>query len=263
MDKKKLIEEGILTQYILGELDMETSQAVEQLLQSDSELKEKALELEDQFEQIGFENAIAPPAEVKKKLMDEVEAEGVTTGFQSNEMVGSAPFWKSAAWRMAAGIALLFGLSSIWLFMQWQNTRTDLETLQSQSQMVTDRLNKLEQDIGLVNTKYAQINHPDVVPFVLTGNNKLPDAKVVAYMNHKAQSVVVNTVSLPDLRNTQSYQLWADVDGEMIDMGVLETGQELIPVRYIERAESLNITIEPFGGSEHPTVSNLISYVTL
>ena len=263
MDRKKLIEEGILTQYILGELDMDTSQAVEKLLQSDSELQTMAKELEDQFEQIGFENAIAPPADVKENLIEQVESESTTAGSPSNELSGSIPFWKSAAWRMAAGIALLFGLASLWLFMQWQNTQSDLETLQNQSQIVTERLNKLEQDIDLVNTKYIQINHPDVIPFVLTGNNRLPEAKVVAYMNHKARSVVVNTVSLPNLRDTQSYQLWADVDGEMIDMGVLETGQELIPVRYIEKAESLNITIEPFGGSEHPTVANLISYVTL
>ncbi len=263
MDKKKLIEEGILTQYILGELDMETSQAVEQLLKADSDLQKQALELEDQFEQISFENAIAPPADSKKMLIDAVEAETTATDSLSTDLSGTTPFWKSTAWRMAASIAVILGLTSVWLFMQWQNTQTDLESLQSQSQIVTDRLNKLEQDIGLVNTKYAQINHPDVIPFVLTGNNQLPEAKVVAYMNHNARSVVVNTVSLPDLRNTQSYQLWADVDGEMIDMGVLETGQELIPVRYIDKAESLNITIEPFGGSEHPTVSNLISYVTL
>lgn len=263
MDRKKLIEEGMLTQYILGELDMETSQAVEELLKSDSELRIKALELEDQFEKMGFENAISPPADSKKKLIDALEAEATTTGSQSTDLTNTTPFWKSAAWRMAAGIALLFGLASLWLFMQWQNTQTNLKTLQNQSQMVTDRLNKLEQDIGVVNTKYAQINHPDVIPFVLVGNDKLPEAKVVAYMNHKARAVMVNTAALPALQRTQSYQMWADVDGEMINMGLLESGNDLVALEYIEDAESLNITIEPFGGSEHPTVSNLVSYVKI
>ena len=49
----------------------------------------------------------------------------------------------------------------------------------------------------------------------------------------------------------------------MINMGILEADQEYIPVRYIDKAESLNITIEPAGGSEHPTVEQLISNIYL
>ncbi|NND14783.1 MAG: anti-sigma factor [Eudoraea sp.] len=263
MDKKQIIEEGILTQYILGELDMETAQIVEELLQSDAELKRMALEIEDQFEQMGLENAIEPPETVKKGLIDKLESDSISGEQEASISSSGIPFWKSGSWRIAAGMAILFGLSSLWLYMQWQNTRSDLEGLQNQSEQLTTRLNTLEQEINTVNTKYGQVNHPDVVPLVLVGNDQLPGSKVVAYMNHNGRSVVVNTSSLPDLKNTQSYQLWADVDGEMIDMGLLESGQDLIPVRYIDRTESLNITIEPYGGSEHPTVSNLISYVKL
>ena len=258
-----LTEEGTLTQYILGELDGETTQALEELLQSDPKLKGKVLELEDQFEQLGLENAITPPASVKEKLIEVVESgssrEHPSIAAQSKKV----SVWSSGSWRIAAGIALLFGLASLWLFTQWQNTRSDLEALQNESRQLSDRLNALEQEIAVVNTKYTQVNHPDVVPLVLVGNDQLPGSKVVAYMNHTSRSVVVNTAALPDLKNTQSYQMWADVDGVMIDMGLLDSGEDLIPLKYIDRAESLNITVEPYGGSEHPTVSNLISYVKL
>jgi hypothetical protein len=59
------------------------------------------------------------------------------------------------------------------------------------------------------------------------------------------------------------YQMWADVDGVMINMGLLPADADLIPVKYIDRAESFNITIEPAGGNDHPTVENLISNVLL
>jgi anti-sigma-K factor RskA len=49
----------------------------------------------------------------------------------------------------------------------------------------------------------------------------------------------------------------------MINMGTLNTDNELVPLKYIENAESLNITIEPAGGSDHPTVEELVSYVIL
>lgn len=263
MDRKKLEKEGILTQYILGELDRATTQEVEQLLMSDKELFERLLQLEDDFEHMGRENALQPPAHVKIALAEALDS-GTSRPADSNPSHKALlPFWKSASWRIAATVALVFGLSALWLFQQWQSTQSDLEGLRSESQQLTNRLDALEQEINTVNAKYGQVNHPDVIPLVLVGNEQLPNAKVVAYVNHKSQSVVVNTVALPDLKNTQSYQLWADVDGEMIDMGLLDTGEDLIPVTYIDRAESLNITVEPFGGSEHPTVSNLVSYVKL
>jgi anti-sigma-K factor RskA len=57
--------------------------------------------------------------------------------------------------------------------------------------------------------------------------------------------------------------MWADVEGEMINMGVINNTENLLAMTYIEDAESLNITIEPAGGSDHPTVSRLISNVYL
>lgn len=263
MDRNKLAEEGTLTQYILGELDMETTLALEELLASDPKLKQKVLDLEDQFEQIGLDNAIAPPASVREKLVRAMESQGAAVKSSRMDQPESKPFWRDSSWRIAAGIAILFGLTSLWFFTEWRNTRSDLEVLQNESRQLSDRLNALEQEISLVNTKYTQVNHPDVIPLVLVGNEQLPGSKVVAYMNHKSRSVVVNTAALPDLKNTQSYQMWADVDGVMIDMGLLDSGEDLISLRYIERAESLNITVEPYGGSEHPTVSNLISYVKI
>ena len=74
---------------------------------------------------------------------------------------------------------------------------------------------------------------------------------------------MVSPQGLPNLPDNQTYQMWSDVDGEMIDMGLLPNDKELVTLKYIDRAESLNITIEPAGGNDHPTVERLISYVTL
>ena len=82
-------------------------------------------------------------------------------------------------------------------------------------------------------------------------------------MNHNDKSVFINTKQLPEIDKDHDYQMWADVDGEMIDMGVITKGQSLMAMNYIENAESLNITIEPAGGNDHPTVERLISNVYL
>ena len=102
-----------------------------------------------------------------------------------------------------------------------------------------------------------------LIPLLLKGNQTLPESRAVAYINHETKSILVNSQGLPPLEEDKTYQMWADVDGVMVNMGLLPADTELIPLKYIDRAESLNITIEPAGGNDHPTVENLISNVLL
>ncbi len=44
----------------------------------------------------------------------------------------------------------------------------------------------------------------------------------------------------------------------MINIGLLQhPGDDMQALQFIDNAESLNITLEPAGGSEHPTVELL------
>ena len=97
----------------------------------------------------------------------------------------------------------------------------------------------------------------------MTGNTLSPDLKLVSFVNDKDKSVVITTSNLPELDDAHDYQMWADVEGEMINMGVIDTSKELTAMTYIDHAETLNITIEPLGGNDHPTVSNLVTSVSL
>jgi hypothetical protein len=49
----------------------------------------------------------------------------------------------------------------------------------------------------------------------------------------------------------------------MIDMGVILKNEPMLAMKYIPNATSLNITIEPLGGNDHPTVERLVSNVYL
>ena len=149
------------------------------------------------------------------------------------------------------------------MYNQWQNAEQNIELLQQQTSGLQERLIDLEKNYEIANENFRSINNPDVIPFVLLGNQIAPDAKAVAYVNHATKKVVVKPQGLPDLSTDKTYQMWADVDGEMIDMGVIPTDTDLVAMKYIDEAESLNITIEPAGGNDQPTVENLISNVLL
>lgn len=250
MDRKKILEEGLLEKYLLDELNTSDRNSIEHALKNDSDLQKELYELEEGFEKIAFENAIPPPEAVKNNLKKVIETSSVKPLFNKPLLA-------------AACVGLFFLLSSIWMYSKWQNSRTEFESLQNQTTVLQERLNALEENYILTNTRLKTINGPQTIPLILHGNELVPNSRAVAYVNHENRMVVVNAQGLPKLPEDKTYQMWSDVDGEMIDMGLLQTNEELITLKYIDKAESLNITIEPAGGNDHPTVEKLIAYVTL
>ena len=47
----------------------------------------------------------------------------------------------------------------------------------------------------------------------------------------------------------------------MINVGILDANQMYTGIKFIDNATSLYVTIEPIGGSDHPTVSDLVANV--
>lgn len=91
----------------------------------------------------------------------------------------------------------------------------------------------------------------------------LPEARVVGYVNNVKKSVVINTKDLPELDDEHDYQMWADVEGVMIKIGIIHKSRDMLAMTYIDNAESLNITIEEKGKSDHPNDSQLVSNIYL
>lgn len=250
MDKKQILEEGLLEKYLLDELEPKVALLVEQAISEDEELKSHYQLLEADFEKMAFENAITPPEQVIVKLKASLED-------ASSQVLSKNWLW------VAAGLALLFASTTFWMYSKWQSAQNTLNSLQNQTVVMQERLDLLEENYELTNNRLQIINSPNTIPFVLAGNEKVGNSRAVAFVNHDNKLVVVNPRGLPSLPNDQTYQMWSDVDGEMINMGLLPTDKDLVTLKYIDHAESLNITIEPAGGNDHPTVEQLISYVTL
>ncbi|NAS11888.1 anti-sigma factor [Poritiphilus flavus] len=263
MDKKKIIDEGLLELYLLGELGDKEVVAVEKALNEDMELREQYRIMEEDFERMAFENAVDPPEKVKQSLKSSLESENKEVGVRQLNSASESPTFQRSRLLVAASLAALFALGSFWLYLRWQTAEENLQLLQQQTAEMQSRINDLEQNYQETNMRYQQINNPNVVPLVLVGNQLLPESKVIAYLNHATKEVVVNSQGLPTLDAEKVYQMWADVEGEMINMGLVPTNQQWISLKYIDHAESLNITIEPPGGNDHPTVENLISNVIL
>jgi anti-sigma-K factor RskA len=254
MDKEKILKEGLLELYFLDELDHSTRSEVEQAIASDDDLKNIAQELELNLEQLGLDNAISPPAAIKANLLKSISKTQKATGVKplsSNKY----RIWFSLA---AAASVVLF-LNTIFLMVQNGDIKQQLATLETEWEQLKKDQESLRTTYNAQGEMLAFLSHPETEQYLMYGNEQQPDARLVSYVNHKNKRVMVNTTQLNTLDSEHDYQMWADVEGEMINMGVIDLKEPMIAMNYIDKAESFNITIEPKGGSEHPTVSNLIS----
>lgn len=251
MTREYIEKEGILEAYFLGELSASQEQEVDQLLQSDAELMQQFRDLEQSMEKLAFENAMTPPNKIKAELLDKIS---------SSKVISIAPYKRYFA--VAASIAVIFMTTSLVLMFQLDEAKTQIESNLSKQESLIDSLNTLAQNSLQKDDWIAYVNDPRTERHLLIGNKLAPDAAVLSYVNHEQQSVLINVHNLPELKD-KDYQMWADVDGEMIDMGVINSSQQTLAMNYIKDAESINITIEEKGGSDHPDVSQLIGSVSL
>jgi anti-sigma-K factor RskA len=259
MNKKLLLEEGYLEQYLLGELNEKECYEVEQLLASNADLKAHFDKLEEDFELLGLENAINPPAIVKTQLLEKISVSKVKTKVVNLDKRNNSRFYLG----IAASVAALLMVGSIWMFNQLNDVKQQLQTVENNNSELNSTIETLNQELSTKKELYAAITDPDTEQYILKGNSLLPNGKVISYVNHKTKSVVINTERLPELDKAHDYQMWADVEGEMINMGVISKNKNLMAMNYIDHAESLNITIESAGGNDHPTVAQLVTNIYL
>lgn len=250
MDKAYILNNGILEEYLLGELALADQLLVESILESDIELRAQFETLEASFKALAFENAIKPPKEVKEKLMLSLN----TSHPKVLHLQKPNPFKNYLG--IAASIAVILLGATAYLY-------SELNSVKSQLELANQDNSRLNGDLVETNRWYTAINDPDVQKYVMQGNSLSPNARVISYVNHTIKSVFVNTENLPSLDDEHDYQMWADVRGKMINMGVIKKENKMLAMNYIDDSESLNITIEPLGGSDHPNVAQLVTNVYL
>jgi anti-sigma-K factor RskA len=254
MDKDKFLQTGLLEQYILGLTDEQESETVEQYAEAYPEIQKEINSMRSALDQYAQQYAVMPPEELKSRVMKSIEGEARQ---DRQPQAGES----SSLTRISSGLAiLLFGVLGVLAayFYQGRNkAQAAYQNLNAEFELFKQDCANEKARLGETQKVYAFINDPNTTTVTMKGVGATPDAQTVAYYNAATQKAYVNTAKLPAPPAGKTYQIWADVEGEMINMGVLKQESHLQAIRFVDHAESLNITIEPAGGSEEPTVANL------
>ncbi len=249
-EHKHILESGLLEEYIAGLLAPAQKAEVEQAINDSPDLQAEYTRMQLAIEAFAESLAVRPPSGMKRRIF-----KGLIGG--TKPVKSLLPNWVA----VAASILAVAFLGTSFLFLNRNNRLQNENGLLELSfaQLSSDYDQQLGQ-ITAIASSLGFLKDPNTGKFVLTGNQLAPDLQTVAYWNPVREQSFLDILNLPDLPEDQCFQLWADVEGEMVSLGVIEdSADDLILLPFKISATSLNITIEPAGGSAHPHVEQLVA----
>lgn len=249
---KKFLDSGLLEEYLLGLADEDKIPTIERYIRQYPEVKAEYEAMRVAMEQLALKHGIPPPKGLKNTILVEMK--------KAHRAVNQP---KRNTLALAAGVAAMVLALAVLLSRNYQlsqeNKRlaADLEKLSLSTKQQAEQCRKIENQLLL-------LSDPHTGKFLLKGNQKAPDFQVVAYWNEPMQQSFLHLTALPELSGKRCFQLWADVNGEMVSLGVLPHQTDpVVAIPFKLNATSLNVTIEPEGGSDHPTVADLVASVSI
>ena len=196
--------------------------------------------------------ATPPPTGMKEHILQAIDA----PTSPAKSLPKTKPFFSIGALL----VACFLGILSVFFFNQKQQLQQQLTQLETAYTTLEKDCQTKEEVYAAQVQQWNIISDANTQQLFLNGNTKAPTLEVIAYWNESQQQAYLNILQLPPPPTGKCYQLWADVDQEMVSISILpaEAGQ-LVAIPFKAEAASLNITIEPAGGSTHATVANLVA----
>ncbi|MCR9152582.1 MAG: anti-sigma factor [Bacteroidetes bacterium] len=276
MDPKKYIESGIIDDYVMGFVSEQEQREVQCLSKIYPEINEALRQAEDLMGTWALESAMEPPAGLKEKIManlgEQEPAPVVMSPIKETEDDKKViPLNREAAdnkpplgWIAAAAAILL----SFFMAYQWQDSLNFMRAMEqeivSQDQDLEDLQNKLQyeaKDRELYQGLWAAVSEPGVQRIELNAVKEDQSALATVYWNPESEKTFVFRDQLPQEGNEAQYQLWAIVAGKPVSIGLLDQGStelQLQNMAAISDADAFAITLEPLGGSENPTMEQMV-----
>ena len=243
---KIFLDSDLLENYLLGITTNEESLQVERYIAMYPEVKEAYDELQSNLETFAKLHAMKTPEGLKEKIMARIRG----------ERNSRKRFFQYAI--AASFAAFLFAAASYFFYQQNQMLQEENEMVKNQIQLLEENMKNGLED---VRNQFVVLNNPRTKKVIVQGNKKAKELKAVAYINPVKKLSYINVSQLPNLPENQCFQMWAEVNGEMVNLGIVkETNDRLMALPYSDQAVSY-ITIEPKGGNLTPTVENIVANI--
>ncbi len=246
---KIFLESDILEKYLVGDTTKEESQQAERYIAMYPEVRETYDELQKNLETFANMYARKTPEGLKEIIMASAKKETMVSR-------------RVLRYAIAASVAIMiFAGSSLFFWNQNQN-------LQQENTLVNNKIkyleNNMKDQLADMRNQFIVLNNPDTKKLKVNGKREAKELKAVAYINPVKKLSYINVSNVPELPENKCFQMWAEVNGELVNLGVIKQFDEkdkLLALPYSDKAVSY-ITIEPEGGNTSPSVDNIVANIT-
>jgi len=258
---KDIIESGLMESYLLGQCSPQEEEEIDAILENSEALRNYLSELEDLQFAMTEKMAVQPPSELKQAIKSEIETISESSYLPPKDRPVAMASRLPQILLLAALLLSIFLMLNLYIKnMELSRDVQRAEILSMQHQDHSEELN------GMIDTLQEQLNlliNSGTEKHRLEALTNNGTFKAFAYWNEAENKSLLMLEALPLLPEGQCLQMWADVEGEMKSLGVLSKSTGLMAVPFLANAESLNVTIEPSGGSDHPNVDMLLASVAI
>lgn len=151
-----------------------------------------------------------------------------------------------------------------WLLKQNNDLSQDIQTFTEENTNLKKEKVVSETQLAEINTTMDIIRSKNYQIYTLVGNQAVsPDAFSKIFLNKKEKVLYVDIKGLPTPPQEKTYQLWAFMLDPLTptNIGIIDsktnTGNYLYRFSEVPESESFGITLEPVGGNQFPTLSQL------
>ncbi|MBA3648692.1 MAG: anti-sigma factor [Chitinophagales bacterium] len=267
MNTTDYIESGILDLYVSGFLSTEEMRDVEAKACQYHEIKIELESLQNTLEKFVFKHSMEIRPEVKQKVIKAVKAQGTSDKMPVGRQVRAINSRNTTFSNVlaAASIVLLITIGAVAIYFSNQNKdlKKNIADLQSQfhnAQLLDQK--QLNEAIAKAKESSARLKFftdTGTTRIAMKGLLKHRNSGVIVYWNKRSHEVFLNVTSLPIPEGDQQYQLWyIDPKKGPVSAGVFSVKPgEMQKMKSASDAAAFAVTLEPKGGSDKPTLSNM------
>ena len=239
MNIQDYISGGIVESYVLGLASKEERSEFEDMCLQYPEVLAARTSFELALEKQAIENSIAPSADLKGKIFEQIKSGKVVSMQAESTRIKKINWIKYTA---AASIILLAG--SLYYNINLYNKN---KSLKNNYDTTIAKLNNVEKDIQILQ------QNPAMKMASLKGQEISPASFATVYWDTTSQDVYLMINNMPKPASDKQYQLWAFLDGKPTDMGIIEITEkplQLYRLKKAQAAQAFAITLEKKGRSD-------------
>jgi anti-sigma-K factor RskA len=263
LNVREYIASGIVESYVLGLASKDEMAEFERMCSEHPEVKAARDAFEKQLEHHAMQHSIAPPAQLQNKIAAAIEADTdkhKTNGAIVNdaEQIEQAPVVSMRWWKYVAAAAIVLFVASAALNFYFHDKFKTYQTLYLTSKTESaEREKVLQTQMAAYQNSMNIIRDTNMAVVRMKGVAQSPQSLATVYWDKRSKDVYLMVNNLPQPPAGKQYQLWALVNGQPVNAGMLNWDHvnSVASMKNIPAAQGFAITLENTGGSPTPTMT--------